>query len=68
MFTWGEMWCMTHDVLGSSPRGMIVGFGHDIKNTMNIEEHYKNCFAFLPYLLNYGTFYLFGYCIKKNLD
>jgi hypothetical protein len=35
-----ELWCMTHDALGSSPRGMIVGFGHDIKNTMNIEEHY----------------------------
>jgi hypothetical protein len=23
MFTWGEMWCMTHDALGSS-RGIIV--------------------------------------------
>ena len=24
MFTWGEMWCMTHDALGSSQRGMTV--------------------------------------------
>ena len=22
--TWGEMWCITHDALGSSPRGMTV--------------------------------------------
>ena len=24
MFTWGEMWCITHDALESSPRGMTV--------------------------------------------
>jgi hypothetical protein len=24
MFTGGKMWFMTHDALGSSPRGMIV--------------------------------------------
>ena len=38
MFTWGEMWCITHDALGSSPRGMTVVLDMILKNTINIEE------------------------------
>ena len=37
MFTWGEMWCITHDALGSSPRGMTVVLDMILKTQSNIE-------------------------------